>query len=64
VVKVTAKGTARVSVAGPCCYRPRKRSRLVKGVARKKCTLRNFQTRADSGVFSRSWLKYCWRTQA
>ncbi|SNY42627.1 transposase [Paractinoplanes atraurantiacus] len=29
VVKVTAKGTVRVSVAGLCCYRPGHRSRLI-----------------------------------
>ncbi|MFD1371052.1 transposase [Actinoplanes sichuanensis] len=29
VVKVTAKGTVRVSVAGLCCYRPGERSRLI-----------------------------------
>lgn len=29
VVKVTAKGTVRVSVAGLCCYRPGRRSRLI-----------------------------------
>ena len=29
VVKVTAKGTVRVSVAGLCCYRPGQRSRLI-----------------------------------
>jgi len=28
-VKVTAKGTVRVSVAGLCCYRPGDRSRLI-----------------------------------
>ena len=29
MVKVTAKGTVRVSVAGLCCYRPGERSRLI-----------------------------------
>jgi putative transposase len=29
VVKVTAKGAVRVSVAGLCCYRPGERSRLI-----------------------------------
>jgi hypothetical protein len=29
VVKVTAKGTVRVSVAGLCCYQPGRRSRLI-----------------------------------
>lgn len=29
MVKVTAKGTVRVSVAGLCCYRPGHRSRLI-----------------------------------
>ncbi|MDR6318962.1 hypothetical protein J3R03_003158 [Actinoplanes couchii] len=29
IVKVTAKGTVRVSVAGLCCYRPGHRSRLI-----------------------------------
>lgn len=29
MVKVTAKGTVRVSVAGLCCYRPGDRSRLI-----------------------------------
>jgi hypothetical protein len=29
VVKVTAKGTVRVPVAGLCCYRPGERSRLI-----------------------------------
>nr|WP_255645932.1 hypothetical protein [Actinoplanes polyasparticus] len=29
VVKVTAKDTVRVSVAGLCCYRPGERSRLI-----------------------------------
>ena len=29
IVKVTAKGTVRVSVAGLCCYRPGQRSRLI-----------------------------------
>ena len=29
VVKVTAKGSVRVSVAGLCCYRPGERSRLI-----------------------------------
>jgi hypothetical protein len=29
VVKVTAKGSVRVSVAGLCCYRPSERSRLI-----------------------------------
>jgi hypothetical protein len=28
-VKVTAKGTVRVSVAGLCCYKPGQRSRLI-----------------------------------